>query len=54
MNQQPSFVVRVPSVDEFEDLNASVDFKPRDRKAIAIALANTYYGVCAESDGAIV
>jgi GNAT superfamily N-acetyltransferase len=48
------FIERVPTVDEYADLIRAVGWKPRDRAAIARALANSLYAVCAESSERIV
>lgn len=45
---------RVPTVDEYARVIASVGWRERERCAIEIALKNSLYAVCAESDGQLV
>lgn len=40
-------VERIPTVEEYQYLIASVGFKQRDPEAISLALENSYYAVCA-------
>ena len=47
-------VERCPSVEEYSRLIAAVDWKPRDREAIARALARSLFAVCAEHEGAVI
>jgi GNAT superfamily N-acetyltransferase len=47
-------VPRLPSVEEFAALKASVGFKPHPPEAIRIGLANSWFGVCAIVDGVVV
>ena len=54
MTVQPTYVERNPTTDEYEHLIASVGWKPRERRAIAIALEDSLFGVCAEVEGAAV
>src|SRR5262249_13000584 len=45
---------RVPTVDEYVDLIQSVGWKPRDSRAISIALGNSLFSVVALADDRIV
>jgi predicted N-acetyltransferase YhbS len=47
-------VNRKPTVDEFESLVESVEFRVHDRSAVQTALRNTVFAVCAEEEGRIV
>ena len=54
MNPMAEIVERRPSVAEYVALIESVGFRRRDPKAIAIALDNSIYAVCAVADGGVV
>ena len=52
---QPIHVIeRNPSVEEYLDLIASVNWRRRDPEAVKIALGNSLFSVCAESEGQLV
>ena len=47
-------VERTPTVAEYLALIESVGFRPRDPEAVAIALGNSLFSVCAVADSVIV
>jgi GNAT superfamily N-acetyltransferase len=51
MTDPVSIVERPPTPPEYLALIASVGWRPREQRAVEIALANSLYAVCAEVDG---
>ena len=47
MHDPVRIVERVPTADEYLHLIASVGWRPRDRRAVEVALQHTFYAVCA-------
>ena len=54
MEAPASIIERSPSVDEYLHLIESVGWRRRDRQAVEIALASSFYAVCAAVEGCIV
>lgn len=54
MNSSISILSKTPTPAEYENLITAVGWRPRDLAAIEIALSNSLYAVCAESDGQII
>ena len=54
MSDSAIIVGRPPTATEYLDLAASVGFRPRERRAVEVALANSLYAVCAEVEGRVV
>jgi GNAT superfamily N-acetyltransferase len=51
MSDSVSIVERPPTATEYLSLIASVGWRPRELRAVELALANSLYAVCAEVDG---
>jgi GNAT superfamily N-acetyltransferase len=49
-----SLIERAPTANEYIDLVERVGWRPRDRSAVEIALANSLYAVCAAIDDEVV
>jgi GNAT superfamily N-acetyltransferase len=47
--QSVSIVERVPTMEEYLHLIAAVGWRPRERRAVELALGNSLYAVCAET-----
>jgi predicted N-acetyltransferase YhbS len=47
-------VERCPNPAEYLDLIAAVGWRPRERRAVELALANSLFAVCAEADGRVI
>ena len=48
------FIERVPTVEEYAALIASVGWKKREPEAISLALGNSLYAVCAQFENQLV
>jgi hypothetical protein len=51
---EATFNERVPTVDEYAALIAAVGWKSREPEAIALALGNSLYAVCAQLENQVV
>jgi GNAT superfamily N-acetyltransferase len=51
MSNSVTIVERSLTATEYLSLIASVGWRPRERRAVEVALANSLYAVCAEVDG---
>ena len=51
MSNSVSIVERPPTPDEYLSLIASVGWRPRERRAVEVALASSLYAICAVADG---
>src|SRR5437870_3557404 len=49
-----TFIARAPTVDEYAFLIAAVGWKSREPEAIALALANSLYAICAQLENQVV
>src|SRR3712207_2101984 len=54
MSDAASIVERCPTATEYLDLIESVGWRPRDRRAVEIALAHSLYAACAVAGGRVV
>ena len=54
MNDPVTIVERLPTAAEYLAVIAAVGWRPRERRAVEIALRNSLYGVCAEREGRII
>ena len=50
MHDPVRIVERVPTADEYLHLIASVGWRPRERRAVEVALQHTLYAVCATTE----
>src|SRR5688572_4643479 len=49
-----SIVEMTPTIEDYARVIESVGWRPRQREAIEIALRNSYFSVCAVSDGVVI
>jgi|SRR5688572_16250720 len=54
MSGSASILERSPTAAEYLDLIVSVEWLPRERRAVEVALANSVYAVCAQVDGRVI
>src|SRR5437764_11890597 len=54
MRNEVEIVERVPEVQEYLDLIASVGWRPREHRAVEVALQNSLYAISAEHQGALI
>ena len=54
MNDPVTIVERLPTAAEYLDVIAAVGWRPRERRAVEIALGNSFYAVCAEREGRVI
>jgi len=54
MNDPVAIVERLPTASEYLDAIAAVGWRPRERRAVEIALGNSFYAVCAQRDGRVI
>jgi GNAT superfamily N-acetyltransferase len=54
MGDSTLIVERPPTATEYLDLVTSVGFRPRERRAVELAMANSLYAVCAQVEERVV
>jgi GNAT superfamily N-acetyltransferase len=54
MKDPVNMVERAPTAAEYLDLIEAVGWRPRERRAVEVALRNSLYAVCAEREGRVV